>query len=107
MATLFTTSNIVLNSVLHDNNIDGFRLTDFLPVGIPVVIAGIAYIALFGRQFAARRFAARADAGTQRGAANDLIDDLPPRRKTFSGEGARKLVPDRQDARGMHAARGF
>src|SRR6476469_6821272 len=49
MATLFTTSNIVLNSVLLDNHIEGFAVTDFLPVGIPVVIAGICYIALFGR----------------------------------------------------------
>ncbi|MBV9242566.1 MAG: SLC13 family permease [Acidobacteria bacterium] len=49
MATLFTTSNIVLNSVLRDNDIQGFAVTDFLPVGIPVVIAGICYIAFFGR----------------------------------------------------------
>ncbi|HTH51471.1 MAG TPA: SLC13 family permease [Pyrinomonadaceae bacterium] len=49
MATLFTTSNIVLNSVLRDNDIPGFAVTDFLPVGIPVVIAGILYIALVGR----------------------------------------------------------
>ncbi|HEY2846979.1 MAG TPA: SLC13 family permease [Pyrinomonadaceae bacterium] len=49
MATLFTTSNIVLNSVLLDNKIDGFAVTDFLPVGIPVVIAGVCYIAFFGR----------------------------------------------------------
>lgn len=50
MATLLTTSNIILNSLLHDNNVDGYRITDFLPVGIIVVIAGIAYIALFGRK---------------------------------------------------------
>src|SRR5947209_11675481 len=34
MATLFTTSNIVLNSVLLDNKIEGFAVTDFLPVDI-------------------------------------------------------------------------
>jgi len=49
MATLFTTSNIVLNSTLRDNNIEGFAITDFLPVGLPVVIAGVLYIALVGR----------------------------------------------------------
>lgn len=49
MATLFTTSNIVLNSLLHDNNIEGFSIADFLPVGIPLVIAGILYITLAGR----------------------------------------------------------
>jgi len=48
MATLFTTSNIVLNSVLHDNNIPGFAITDFLPVGLPLVIVGVLYIALVG-----------------------------------------------------------
>jgi di/tricarboxylate transporter len=49
MATLFTTSNIVLNTVLRDNNIEGFAVTDFLPVGIPLVIAGVCYIAFLGR----------------------------------------------------------
>lgn len=53
MATLLTTSNIVLNSLLHDNNIPGFRLTDFAPVGIPVVIAGTLYVAFVGRKFLA------------------------------------------------------
>ena len=51
MATLLTTSNIVVNSVLHDNNIEGFSLYDFAPVGIPLVIAGILYVALVGRKF--------------------------------------------------------
>lgn len=49
-ATLFTTSNIVLNSILHDNNIEGFSVTDFLPVGIPIIVFGILYIALIGRR---------------------------------------------------------
>ena len=50
MATLFTTSNIVLNSVLRDNNIAGFGVTDFLPVGLPLVAAGVLYVALLGRK---------------------------------------------------------
>lgn len=50
MATLLTTSNIVISSILHDNNIAGFGLTDFAPVGIPVAVAGIGYMALFGRK---------------------------------------------------------
>ncbi len=49
MATLLTTSNIVVNSILHDNNIEGFSLYDFAPVGIPMVIAGILYVAFIGR----------------------------------------------------------
>lgn len=48
-ATLFTTSNIVLNSLLIDNNIEGFSITDFLPVGMTLVVAGVLYIALVGR----------------------------------------------------------
>ncbi len=50
MATLLTTSNIVVNSILNDNGIKVFSLYDFAPVGIPIVIAGILYIALIGRK---------------------------------------------------------
>ena len=50
MATLLTTSNIVINSILHDNNIEGFGLTDYAPIGIPLIIAGILYVALIGRK---------------------------------------------------------
>ena len=50
MATLLTTSNIVVNSVLHDNNIEPFSLYDFAPVGIPLTVAGILYVALLGRK---------------------------------------------------------
>lgn len=49
-ATLLTTSNIVLSSLLHDQNIDGFGLLDFAPVGIPIVVIGIAYIAFYGKR---------------------------------------------------------
>jgi di/tricarboxylate transporter len=51
MATLLTTSNIILNSLLLDNEIQGFSLTDFLPVGSVMVVTGIAYVALVGRGF--------------------------------------------------------
>lgn len=50
MATLLTTSNIVISSLLNDNNIEGFGLMDFAPVGIPIVIVGVLYIAIFGRK---------------------------------------------------------
>jgi Di- and tricarboxylate transporters len=49
MATLLTTSNIVLSSLLHDSGTEGFGLLDFAPVGIPLVAIGIAYVAFFGR----------------------------------------------------------
>lgn len=50
-ATLLTTANIIVNSLLYDKNIEGFSLTDFLPVGIPICIVGILYIAITGRRF--------------------------------------------------------
>lgn len=50
MATLLTTSNIVLSSLLNDSNLKGFSLIDFAPVGIPIVIVGILYVALIGRR---------------------------------------------------------
>ncbi|KXK07179.1 MAG: putative transporter [Acidobacteria bacterium OLB17] len=48
-ATLFTTSNIILNSVLRDNELPVFGLTDFAYVGVPIVIVGIIYVAFVGR----------------------------------------------------------
>ena len=50
MATLLTTSNIVLSSLLQDNNLEGFSLVDFAPVGVPLVVVGIFYIAFVGRR---------------------------------------------------------
>jgi di/tricarboxylate transporter len=49
-ATLFTTTNIVVNGVLRANGYRSFGVLDFLPVGIPLVIAGITYMALWGRR---------------------------------------------------------
>lgn len=51
MATLLTTSNIVFSSLLNDNNLEGFSLLDFAPVGIPLVIVGVIYVAFIGRRF--------------------------------------------------------
>lgn len=48
-ATLFTTSNILLSSLLYDRGIGGFGVTDFLPVGGSMVIGGIAFVALIAR----------------------------------------------------------
>lgn len=49
-ATLFTTTNIVVSGVLKDNGYPGFGVLDFAPVGLPIVIVGIAYMVLFGRR---------------------------------------------------------
>jgi di/tricarboxylate transporter len=49
-ATLFTTTNIVVSGVLRDQGYEGFGVLDFLPVGLPIVIVGIAYMLLWGRR---------------------------------------------------------
>ncbi len=50
MATLFTTTNIVVSGVLRGRNLQGFGVLSFAPVGIPIVIAGVAYMAVLGRR---------------------------------------------------------
>jgi len=50
MATLLTTSNIVVGGILKEKNLQGFGPLDFLPFGMPVVIAGISYMAFLGRR---------------------------------------------------------
>jgi di/tricarboxylate transporter len=51
MATLLTTSNIVFNSLLIENGIPSFRITDFAALGIPVTVVGIGFFILIGRRF--------------------------------------------------------
>ncbi|MDM7920895.1 MAG: SLC13 family permease [Pyrinomonadaceae bacterium] len=48
-ATLFTTSNIILSTLLVNSGAAGFSIVDFMWVGLPAVIASIAYMAFFGR----------------------------------------------------------
>jgi di/tricarboxylate transporter len=50
MATLLTTTNIVVSSLLRDQGLAGYGLLDFAPLGLPLVAAGIAYMALWGRR---------------------------------------------------------
>lgn len=49
MATLFTTTNIVVSGILRGQDLPGFSVLDFAPVGIPIVVLGIAYMAVWGR----------------------------------------------------------
>lgn len=49
MATLLTTMNIVVGAVFEESGLPGFGLLDFLPVGIPILVAGILYMVLWGR----------------------------------------------------------
>lgn len=50
MATLLTTMNIVVSSVLEEGGHPGFGLLEFLPVGFPMLVAGILYMTLWGRR---------------------------------------------------------
>ena len=50
MATLLTTTNIVVSGLLRDVNLPGFTLTEFAPIGIPLTFAGILYMVFWGRK---------------------------------------------------------
>ena len=49
-ATLFTTANIVVRSVLRDSGYPGFGVLDFAPVGLPLIVVGIGHMVLWGRR---------------------------------------------------------
>jgi di/tricarboxylate transporter len=49
-ATLFTTTNIVVSGVLKSNGYPGFGVLDFAPVGLSLVLVGIAYMAVWGKR---------------------------------------------------------
>jgi len=55
MATLFTTTNIVVSGILRGQNLPGFGVLDFAPVGVPIVTAGIVYMAVWGRRLLPRQ----------------------------------------------------
>lgn len=50
MATLLTTANIIVSGALKDAGYQSFGLLDFLPVGGPVALVGILYMATIGRR---------------------------------------------------------
>ena len=50
MATLLTTTNIIVSGLLRDAKLPGFNLTDFAPIGLPLVFAGIFFMVLCGRK---------------------------------------------------------
>ena len=51
MATLLTTTNVIVSGLLRDQRLPGFGLLDFLPVGLPLALAGITFMVLVGRRF--------------------------------------------------------
>ena len=50
MATLLTTTNIVVSSLLLERGLNGFGVLDFAPVGIPIAVLGVVYMAWVGRR---------------------------------------------------------
>jgi di/tricarboxylate transporter len=70
MATLLTSVNIVVGGLLRDTQSPGFGLTDFFPIGVLLVFAGIAYMVLWGRKLLPKQSPA------QRHEESDEADDL-------------------------------
>jgi len=50
MATLFTTANLLVSASLTDKGIKPFGVLDFIPVGLPMGLAGILFMAFIGRR---------------------------------------------------------
>jgi di/tricarboxylate transporter len=50
MATLFTTTNIVASTILQESGYQGFGVLDFAPLGLPIIMIGVVYMAVWGRK---------------------------------------------------------
>ena len=50
MATLLTTTNIIVSGLLRDAKLPGFTLIEFLPIGLPLTLAGILFMVFWGRE---------------------------------------------------------
>lgn len=48
MATLFTTTNIIVSGILRSQDLPGFGVLDFLPVGGSMAVAGVLFMVLVG-----------------------------------------------------------
>ncbi len=51
MATLLTTSNIIMSSSLVNAGFKPYGLLDFLPIGIPIILAGVIYMVTVGKSY--------------------------------------------------------
>ncbi|MBI5953181.1 MAG: SLC13 family permease [Chloroflexi bacterium] len=70
MATLLTTTNIIVSGLLRDAKLPGFTLTDFAPIGLPLAFAGILFMIFWGRRLLPNQSPA------QRHEESDESDDL-------------------------------
>ncbi|NPA30994.1 MAG: hypothetical protein GXO37_03240 [Chloroflexi bacterium] len=50
MATLLTTANLVVSATLESHGYRPFGVLDFLPIGIPATLVGMAYMVVWGRR---------------------------------------------------------
>ena len=66
MATLLTTSNIIVSGLLIGAGLRSFGLLDFLPIGIPAILLGTAYMVFWGRRLLPSRYPAGEAARFQR-----------------------------------------
>ncbi len=73
MATLLTTVNIVVSGLLRDAQLQGFTLTGFLPVGLPLALAGILYMVFWGYRLLPEQSPAQR---TEEGKALDELLDM-------------------------------
>ena len=72
MATLLTTTNIIVTGLLRDEKLPGFSLIDFAPIGLPLAFAGILFMVLRGRKLLPNQSPAqRHDEGEESG---DLLN---------------------------------
>ena len=62
MATLLTTSNIIVSGALKDAGFKPFGLLDYFPVGAPVAAIGIIYLFTIGRKLLPKRKMGDSDA---------------------------------------------
>lgn len=72
-ATLFTTTNIVVSGVLKSNGYPGFGVLDFAPVGLPLILFGIVYMAVWGRRLLPTETKIERPDGTGREETSDLL----------------------------------
>ena len=73
MATLLTTTNIVVSGLLREQGIQGFGLFEFAPVGLPLVLCGIIYMVFVGRQLLPAPSAVEPERGSRQ-TSLDLVD---------------------------------
>lgn len=49
MATIFTTANILVSAALVDQGYQPYGIFDFVPVGLPMAVAGVVFMSTVGR----------------------------------------------------------